>query len=65
MVLPLTLDRGAPRNRRGGHYLFDFARLRTGAGTSRPTEAIASASAEMDGIIARLAREYPGSALSG
>ncbi len=59
VVLPLTLDRAAARNRRGGHYLFGFARLRTGAGSSRPAEAIASASAEMDGLIARLAREYP------
>jgi putative ABC transport system permease protein len=59
VVLPLTLDRAAARNRRGGHYLFGFARLRTGAGTSRPAEAIASASAEMDAILARLAREYP------
>jgi putative ABC transport system permease protein len=59
VVLPLTLDRAAARNRRGGHYLFGFARLRTGAGTSRPAEAIASASAEMDAILARLARQYP------
>jgi putative ABC transport system permease protein len=52
VVLPLTLNRAAPRNRRGGHYLRAFARLNPGA-------TIASASAEMDGIIARLTREYP------
>ena len=51
-MLPLTLDRAAPRNRRGGHYLFAFARLDDGISTS-------AASAEMDGIIARLRRAYP------
>ena len=52
VLLPLTLDRAAPRNRRGGHYLYAFARLKTGT-------SVAAASAEMDGIIARLSREYP------
>ncbi len=52
VVLPLTLDRAAPRNRRGGHYLHAFARLNAGA-------SLGTASAEMDGIIARLSRTYP------
>ncbi len=52
VLLPLTLDRAAPRNRRGGHYLNAFARLNAGA-------SLGAASAEMDGIIARLSREYP------
>jgi putative ABC transport system permease protein len=52
LLLPQTFDRGAPRSRRGGHYLQAFARL-------APDATVASASAEMDGIIAGLAREYP------
>ena len=52
VLLPLTLDRAAPRNRRGGHYLQAFARLRPGA--SR-----AAASAEMDGMVRRLIAQYP------
>jgi putative ABC transport system permease protein len=52
VVLPLTLDRGRPRNRRGGHYLSAFARLNDGA-------TLGGASAEMDAVIASLAREYP------
>jgi putative ABC transport system permease protein len=52
ILLPLTLDRAAPRNRRGGHYLSAFARLTSGT-------SLAAAQAEMDGIIASLARDYP------
>jgi putative ABC transport system permease protein len=52
VLLPLTLDRAAPRNRRGGHYLRGFGRL-------APGESAASASAEMAGILQPLMREYP------
>jgi putative ABC transport system permease protein len=52
ILLPLAMDAAAPRNRRGGHYLLAFARLNGDA-------TVAAASAEMDAIISRLAREYP------
>ena len=52
LYAPLYLDAGAPRNRRGGHYLVAFGRL--SAGTS-----IETAASEMDGIVARLTRQYP------
>ncbi|HXW04159.1 MAG TPA: ABC transporter permease [Vicinamibacterales bacterium] len=52
VVLPLALDRAAPRSRRGGHYLRAFGRLAPGA-------SVTSASTEMAGIVARLARQYP------
>jgi len=52
VLLPLRLDRAAPRNRRGGHYLMAFGRLTPGA-------SLAAASAEMDGIVADLIRAYP------
>ena len=52
VILPNTLDRGAPRHLRGGHYLTGIARLRPGATMS-------AAAAEMDAIVARLARQYP------
>ena len=52
LYVPLTMDPGAPRNRRGGHYLRAFARLSPGATP-------ASASAEMDTVIAGLIRTYP------
>jgi putative ABC transport system permease protein len=52
VVRPLSLDRGAPRTRRGGHYLQAFARLKPGA-------TIVSAAAEMDSVNAQLLREYP------
>ena len=52
ILTPLAMDPAAPRNRRGGHYLLAFARLEDGA-------TLAAASAEMDAIVGRLAREYP------
>ena len=52
IILPLPLDRMAPRDRRGGHYLQAFARLEPGA-------SLRTAAAEMNTIVARLAREYP------
>ena len=52
LLLPLRLDRAASRHSRGAHYLTGIARLKPGA-----TQA--SASAEMDGILARLAAQYP------
>ena len=52
VILPLRLDRAASRHQRGAHYLTGIARLKPGA-------TLASASAEMDGIIARLAAQYP------
>ena len=52
ILTPLAMDPAAPRNRRGGHYLLSFARLEDGA-------TVAAASAEMDAIVGRLAREYP------
>lgn len=52
VVLPLVLDPAAPRNQRGGHYL-------VGIGRPKPGVATASAAAEMDGIVAQLARQYP------
>jgi putative ABC transport system permease protein len=52
VLLPLELDRAAPRNRRGGHFLQAFARLRPGL-------TMANAQTELDGILARLVREYP------
>ena len=52
LLLPLRFDRAAPRNSRGAHYMTGVARLKPGA-----TQA--SAAAEMDGILARLAAQYP------
>ncbi len=52
VLMPLPLDRRAPRLQRGGHYLQAFARLLPGID-------IRTARAEMDGIIARLIAEYP------
>ena len=52
IVVPLAMDAGAPRNRRGGHYLLAFARLNGDA-------TVAAASSEMDAILSRLARQYP------
>jgi putative ABC transport system permease protein len=52
VFVPLTLDRAAPRNIRGGHYLFVYGRLRAGA-------SVQSAEAELDALVAALARQYP------
>src|SRR4029078_2373428 len=43
---------GAPRLKRGGHYLSSVARLQPGI-------AVRAAAAEMDGINSALMREYP------
>ena len=52
VILPAVFDTAAPRNQRGGHYMTGVGRLRNGV-------AIAAAAAEMDGILAQLARQYP------
>jgi putative ABC transport system permease protein len=52
ILLPLTLDRAAPRDRRGGHYLEAVARLRPGA-------SLDGARAEMDAVVARLIQQHP------
>jgi putative ABC transport system permease protein len=52
VILPATFDVAAPRNQRGGHYLTAIARLHPGVSVSQ-------ASAEMDGIVAQLIRQYP------
>lgn len=52
MMLPLSLDRTAARNRRGGHYLTAVARIAPGA-------SIEAARAEMGAIVGALIREYP------
>jgi putative ABC transport system permease protein len=52
ILSPLGLDRAAARNKRGGHYLQAFARL-------RPDRTIADARADIDGIVAAAKREYP------
>jgi putative ABC transport system permease protein len=52
LVLTLRLDPAAPRHRRGAHYLGAVARL-------AEDTTLAEAQAEVDAIIARLAREYP------
>ena len=52
VILPAAFDTAAPRNQRGGHYLAGIARLRDGV-------TLAAASADMNGIVAQLARQYP------
>ena len=52
LLAPLTLDRAAPRTKRGGHYLQAFARLNPGA-------TLAQARADIDGLVQALTREYP------
>ena len=52
MAVPLTLDRAAPRSKRGGHYLQAVARLAEGVPIER-------AATEMDGVLAGLVRAYP------
>jgi putative ABC transport system permease protein len=52
IVMPLGLDPAASRHRRGGHYLHAVGRLAPGLGME-------AAQAEMDGILADLARAYP------
>jgi len=52
VILPLELDPAAPRHQRGGHYLAGVARLRPGV-------TIDAAAADMQAIVARLARQYP------
>ena len=52
ILLPLPLDRAAPRDRRGGHYLQAVARLLPGV-------SLEAARAEMDRTVAELVRTYP------
>jgi putative ABC transport system permease protein len=52
MLIPLTLDRAAPRNRRGGHFLVSVARLRAGA-------TLQAARADMEAVVSRLVALYP------
>jgi putative ABC transport system permease protein len=52
LYVPAVFNPAAPRDRRGGHFLQAFARLRPG--TSRD-----SASAEMDAILQPLKQRYP------
>ena len=52
ILLPLTLDRSAPRNRRGGHYLGAVGRL-------APGSTLEAARAEMNAVVGRLIRQYP------
>jgi putative ABC transport system permease protein len=52
MLVPLSLDRAAARNRRGGHYLQGVGRLAPGA-------SLQAARAEMGAVVAGLVREYP------
>ena len=52
IVMPLELDRAAPRDRRGGHFLQAVARLAPGADLAR-------ARAETAALVADLARTYP------
>lgn len=52
ILLPLPLDRAAPRDRRGGHYLQAVARLRPGV-------SIEAARAQMDRTVAQLVDTYP------
>jgi putative ABC transport system permease protein len=52
LAVPLTLDRAAPRAKRGAHYLQAVARLAPGA-------TLEQARREMDGVLAGLVREYP------
>jgi predicted permease len=51
-LIPLTLDRAAPRNRRGGHFIVSVARLRPGA-------TLQAARADMDAVVSRLVALYP------
>jgi predicted permease len=52
MLVPLSLDRAAARNRRGGHYLQAVARLAPGA-------SVDGARAEMGVVVGGLVQEYP------
>jgi putative ABC transport system permease protein len=52
VLVPQVFDAAAPRNRRGGHYLSAYGRLRGDATREQ-------AQAEMSAIIDRLARQYP------
>jgi len=52
VIRPIRLDPGAPRLKRGGHYLSGVARLQPGV-------TVRAAAADMDGINAALMREYP------
>jgi putative ABC transport system permease protein len=52
VILPLVVNRSAPRAVRGGHFMQVFGRLAAGA-------TLASAQSEMNAVLAPLMREYP------
>jgi predicted permease len=52
LLMPQSFDAAAPRNRRGGHYLGAFGRLRPGA-------SVESARADMSRVLEPLKRQYP------
>lgn len=52
VLLPHVMDRAAPRNQRGGHYLVGIGRLRPGVTRE-------AAAADMSRVLAPLVRQYP------
>lgn len=52
IVVPLTFNRTAPRNKRGGHYLHVYGRLQDGY-------SVEQANAEMAMLLSILSKEYP------
>jgi len=58
LLMPQSFDSAAPRNRRGGHYLAAYGRLKPGAG-------VESANADMARVLEPLKRQYPDEHLQG
>jgi putative ABC transport system permease protein len=52
LLMPQSFDPAAPRNRRGGHYLFAYGRLAPGA-------TVEAAQADMVRVLAPLKQQYP------
>jgi hypothetical protein len=52
LLMPQSFDPAAPRNRRGGHYLAGYGRLKPGA-------TVESATADMARVLEPLKRQYP------
>jgi putative ABC transport system permease protein len=52
LLMPQVFDAAAPRNRRGGHYLWAFGRLRDGTN-------IEQAQADLTQVVEGLKRQYP------
>jgi putative ABC transport system permease protein len=52
LLMPQSFDPAAPRNRRGGHYLAGFARLKSGV-------TLDAARADMARVLEPLKRQYP------